>query len=385
MKVYRVGGSVRDELLGLPVIDRDFVVVGATPEEMMALGYQPVGRDFPVFLHPDTHEEYALARTERKSGRGHQGFLFHADPAVSLDDDLIRRDLTINAMARDDAGALIDPHGGQRDLAARTLRHVSPAFLEDPLRVLRVARFAARFGFDIAPETESMMRGIVSRGELADLSPERVWRELSLGLVARTPSRMLSTLRRCGALREIAPELDGLHSMPAGGVQPDLGVVTTIALDRAVLRATADGRPPSPAVQFGIAARHLSVPSAEALSARLKVGNDGRDAAINAARHADGVERSADLSAEEWLRLLGGLDVQRRPERLNALLAIVNAYAGEEEFELATKAIQRARDAARALSSVQYGDLTAEGGGNVADRARALRLRALEDWLRTSD
>ena len=146
MKVYRVGGSVRDELLSLPVIDRDFVVVGATPEEMMALGYQPVGRDFPVFLHPDTHEEYALARTERKSGRGHQGFLFHADPAVTLDDDLIRRDLTINAMARDDAGALIDPHGGQRDLAARTLRHVSPAFLEDPLRVLRVARFAARFG-----------------------------------------------------------------------------------------------------------------------------------------------------------------------------------------------------------------------------------------------
>ena len=180
MKVYRVGGSVRDELLGLPVIDRDFVVVGATPEEMMALGYQPVGRDFPVFLHPDTHEEYALARTERKSGRGHQGFLFHADPAVTLDDDLIRRDLTINAMARDDAGALIDPHGGQRDLAARTLRHVSPAFLEDPLRVLRVARFAARFGFDIALETESMMRGIVSRGELADLSPERVWREFSV-------------------------------------------------------------------------------------------------------------------------------------------------------------------------------------------------------------
>ena len=249
MKIYRVGGSVRDELLGLGAggaADRDYVVVGATPEMMIARGFKPVGRDFPVFLHPETHDEYALARTERKSGRGHQGFVFHADPGVTLEEDLARRDLTINAMARAEGpsaegscaegscaegscaegscaegscaeasstgdGVLIDPYGGRRDLESRTLRHVSPAFAEDPLRVLRVARFAARFDFDVAAETEALMRDIVDSGELAELSPERVWREFSLALVAPKPSRMLSVLRRCGALRAIAPEIGRAH------------------------------------------------------------------------------------------------------------------------------------------------------------------------------
>src|SRR4029453_12897540 len=190
MKVYEVGGAVRDELLGLPVKDRDYVVVGATPEDMLKLGYKPVGKDFPVFLHPDTHEEHALARTERKTARGYHGFEFHSAPDVTLEEDLARRDLTINAIARDEDGTLIDPFNGTEDLSAGILRHVSPAFAEDPVRILRVARFAARFGFDIAPETLELMRSMVSSGEVDALVPERVWQELARGLMTERPSRM---------------------------------------------------------------------------------------------------------------------------------------------------------------------------------------------------
>src|SRR5215510_11372537 len=197
MIIYRVGGSVRDELLGRPVADRDYVVVGATPEEMLAQGFRPVGREFPVFLHPETHEEYALARTERKRGRGHRGFTFYAAPDVTLEEDLARRDLTINAMARDAKGGLIDPYRGAADLERGLLRHVGPAFAEDPLRVLRVARFAARFGFDVAPETEALLEGIAASGELATLSPERVWQELSRALLEAQPSRFFMLLHRC--------------------------------------------------------------------------------------------------------------------------------------------------------------------------------------------
>ncbi len=210
VRIYRVGGSVRDEILGRAVADRDYVVVGATPELMLASGFRPVGRDFPVFLHPETQEEYALARTERKQGTGHRGFAFFASPEVTLEDDLLRRDLTINAMARDDRGALIDPHGGARDLAAGVLRHVSPAFAEDPLRVLRVARFAARLGFAIAPETMRLMRAIVDSGELATLAAERVWQELAKGLGESQPSRMIEALAACGALRALLPEIAAL-------------------------------------------------------------------------------------------------------------------------------------------------------------------------------
>jgi tRNA nucleotidyltransferase (CCA-adding enzyme) len=210
MEIYCVGGAVRDELLGLRVQDRDWVVVGASPEEMLRRGFKPVGRDFPVFLHPDTQEEYALARTERKHGRGYRGFEFFVSPDVTLDEDLARRDLTINAMARDEDGRLIDPFGGAADLRAGVLRHVSPAFVEDPLRVLRVARFAARFGFAVAPETARLMRVLVASGELAELAAERVWQELARGLMEPHPARLLAVLRECGALHELLPEVAAL-------------------------------------------------------------------------------------------------------------------------------------------------------------------------------
>ena len=234
MKVYRVGGSVRDELLGRTVADRDFVVVGATPEQMVAAGYRPVGSDFPVFLHPQTNDEYALARTERKSGRGYRGFVFHTTPDVTLEADLARRDLTINAIARDDDGRLIDPHGGVADLRAGILRHVSPAFAEDPLRVLRVARFAARFGFSVAPETEALMRQISAGGELSTLTAERVWQELAKALMEARPSLFFEVLRRCGALGQLLPEVDALFGVPQPPLhhpELDTGVHLMQALD----------------------------------------------------------------------------------------------------------------------------------------------------------
>lgn len=216
MKAYVVGGAVRDELLGLPVVDRDWVVVGATPEEMVAKGYRPVGRDFPVFLHPETREEYALARTERKSGRGYKGFTIYSAPEVTLEQDLARRDLTINAMARDTAGHLVDPFGGERDLRAGVLRHVSEAFAEDPVRILRVARFAARYGFRIAAETLALMRSMVEAGEVEFLVAERVWRELAKGLMEHEPQRMFEALERCGALSRLLPELGPTFAASAG-------------------------------------------------------------------------------------------------------------------------------------------------------------------------
>jgi tRNA nucleotidyltransferase (CCA-adding enzyme) len=214
MKIYAVGGAVRDRLLGREVADQDYVVVGATPEQMEQLGYRPVGKDFPVFLHPQTHEEYALARTERKTARGYKGFDVYAAPEVTLEQDLARRDLTINAIARDEQGNIIDPFHGVADLKAGILRHVSPAFIEDPVRVLRVARFAARFGFSVAPETLELMREMVRNGEVDHLVAERAWQEISRGLMEATPSRMFMTLRECGALARILPEVDALYGVP---------------------------------------------------------------------------------------------------------------------------------------------------------------------------
>src|SRR5436305_4678557 len=215
MKAYIVGGAVRDALLGVPVNDRDWVVVGATPDEMLAAGYKPVGQDFPVFLHPHTREESALARTERKTAPGYHGFLFHADPSVTLEEDLARRDLTINAMAQEADGRIVDPFGGQADLRDKVLRHVSPAFAEDPVRILRLARFAARYAdFRVAPETEALMRRMVDEGEVDALVPERVWQELSRGLMEARPSRMFEVLRGCGALARLLPEVDRLWGVP---------------------------------------------------------------------------------------------------------------------------------------------------------------------------
>jgi tRNA nucleotidyltransferase (CCA-adding enzyme) len=378
VKIYQVGGSVRDALLGLPVKDRDFVVVGATPEEMIDRGFKPVGREFPVFLHPDTHEEYALARTERKSGRGHQGFVFFASPEVPLEADLQRRDLTINAMARSEAGELIDPFHGQRDLAARTLRHVSSAFAEDPLRVLRVARFAARFDFTVADETLAMMRTLVESGEMRDLSPERVWRELSLGFVEVKPSRMLSVLRTCGALREIAPELDSLYRRDSGGAQPDLGVATAHALDvGAAIQARL-------IVQYAVASRHLTVDEAAALAKRLRAPIDCRDSAHNAVRFASMLERGRLLSANDWLTLLSGIDAMRRPGRLSWLSSVVRTYAVAENRSAAEiDAIESsAAGALLALKSIDYRVLGTGPAGDIQGRIHRARLAALEQWLK---
>ncbi|MGE5089646.1 MAG: multifunctional CCA tRNA nucleotidyl transferase/2'3'-cyclic phosphodiesterase/2'nucleotidase/phosphatase, partial [Candidatus Levyibacteriota bacterium] len=335
MRVYRVGGSVRDELLGRDAGDRDFVVVGATPEIMLAAGYTPVGRDFPVFLHPSTRDEYALARTERKSGRGYRGFNFHATPEVTLEEDLQRRDLTINAMARADDGTLIDPYGGEADLRAGVLRHVSPAFAEDPLRVLRVARFAARFAFRIAPSTMALMRSIVAAGELSTLAQERVWQELARGLCEAHPSRMLAALRRCKALRSLLPEVDALYE-PAGPGTRARGNAGK-RLERALDKAAAGGLPlaaryailaqrfhdaATPAHDAGAAAAaRIAVARADVMSRRLKVPVECKDAARLLARWLPALAGAQDLTPAQLLDLLSSVDALRRPARLDRLLA----------------------------------------------------------------
>ncbi len=338
VRTFRVGGSVRDELLGRPAGDRDWVVVGATPEILLASGFRPVGRDFPVFLHPETREEHALARTERKHGRGYRGFEFFASPEVTLEQDLARRDLTINAMARDERGELIDPYGGAGDLEARVLRHVSPAFAEDPLRVLRVARFAARFpDFVVAPETERLMRSLVDAGEIEELAHERVWQEVSRGLMEARPSRMLAVLRDCGALARVLPEVDALYGVPQPPLahpEIDAGVHVAQALDLAAARG--DGLPVRYAVlghDLGKAAtpretwpRHIGHEAIGArlvdrMSARLRVPADCRDIARLVARQHANVARALELRPSTLLDLLLAADAMRRPGRLDALRA----------------------------------------------------------------
>ncbi len=337
MKTYIVGGAVRDRLLGLPVADRDHVVVGATPDDMVALGYRPVGKDFPVFLHPQTHEEYALARTERKSGRGYKGFTVYAAPEVTLEEDLRRRDLTINAIAEDESGMLVDPYGGQRDLAARVFRHVSEAFAEDPLRILRVARFAARFDdFTVAPETNALMRKMVAEGEIDALVPERVWQELARGLMENRPSRMFHVLRDCGALARLFPEIDRLFGVP----QPpqyhpeiDTGVHVMLVVDWAARQGfslpvrfaalTHDlGKGTTPPelwpAHHGHEAR--SVELVRALSERIRVPIDCRELAVAVARDHGNVHRALELRPGTIVELLERVDAFRRPERFEAFL-----------------------------------------------------------------
>jgi len=337
MKIYQVGGSLRDELLGLPVADRDWVVVGATPQQMIEAGYRAVGRDFPVFLHPATHEEYALARTERKTAPGYHGFAFHAAPEVTLEQDLARRDLTINAIARDAGGALIDPFGGRRDLGERVLRHVSDAFAEDPVRILRLARFAARFtDFTVADETVALMRSMVAAGEADALVPERVWQELARGLMEARPSRMLDVLRDCGALERVLPELDRLWGVP----QPeqhhpevDTGAHLRLVIDAAAaLEAPLParwaallhdlGKGTTPAEQWPRHPGHeeRSVELARATCERLRVPNDCRDAALLAAREHGHIHRALDLDAAGLVRLLERCDALRRPRLFEQVL-----------------------------------------------------------------
>ncbi|HYR24358.1 MAG TPA: multifunctional CCA addition/repair protein, partial [Aquabacterium sp.] len=319
MQIYLVGGAVRDRLLGLTGSDRDWVVVGSTPEAMVTAGYRPVGKDFPVFLHPQTGEEYALARTERKSGHGYHGFQIYASPEVTLDEDLVRRDLTINAMAEDANGQVIDPHGGQRDLAARVLRHVSPAFAEDPVRILRLARFAARFhDFSVADETLALMRQMVDDGEVDHLVAERVWQELARGLMEARPSRMFEVLRACGALTRLLPEVDrlwGIPQRPEHHPEIDTGVHLMLVLDMAARLQTPLsvryaclghdlGKGTTPA---DILPRHLghegrSVSLLKGVNERLRVPTDCRELADVVAREHGNIHRSGELGPAAILR-----------------------------------------------------------------------------------
>ncbi|NSL56014.1 multifunctional CCA addition/repair protein [Uliginosibacterium aquaticum] len=348
---YIVGGAVRDRLLGLPVQDRDWVVVGATPEALVAAGYKPVGKDFPVFLHPHTHEEYALARTERKTAPGYKGFVFHTDADVTLEEDLIRRDLTINAIAQAADGSLIDPYGGQRDLAARVFRHVSPAFAEDPVRILRVARFAARLpDFTLAPETLSLMREMVAAGEVDHLVSERVWQELSRGLMYQHPARMLEVLRECGALARLLPELDALFGVP----QPeqyhpeiDTGRHLLLVIDQAAARNMSlpvrwaallhdlgKGCTPRENWPHHYGHEALGLPLVEAVCARLKVPVDCRELALLAAREHGNIHKIGEMRADTLTKLLERSDALRRPERFEGLLAVAACdFHGRTGFE----------------------------------------------------
>jgi tRNA nucleotidyltransferase (CCA-adding enzyme) len=377
MKTYVVGGAVRDALLNLPVSDRDHVVVGATPEEMVRAGYKPVGADFPVFLHPTTHEEYALARTERKTAPGYKGFVFHTSPDVTLEEDLRRRDLTINAMARDDAtGELIDPYGGQRDLAARVLRHVSEAFREDPVRILRIARFAARFdalGFTVAPETLALMREMVKAGEVDALVPERVWQEIARGLMERKPSRMFAVLDECGALERLLPEVrgntHGLNCVDAAAIceysQP--------ARYASLFLTHPDGHAANPDT-------HAAFDPASA-NKRLKTPNESADLARQASAWIWSLRQSETEDAAGLLATLDGTDALRRTPRFMELLNVAHANhlvlhgkgAAWTTQEWLTKALYR-------LQSIDYG-VIASRGGDIAANIRKAKLAALEQFL----
>jgi tRNA nucleotidyltransferase (CCA-adding enzyme) len=342
---YVVGGAVRDELLGLPVHDRDHVVVGATPEDMTRQGFRPVGKDFPVFLHPVTKEEYALARTERKSGRGYKGFQVHASPEVTLEEDLKRRDLTINAMARAGDGSLIDPFGGSKDLKAGILRHVSEAFAEDPVRILRVARFAARFGFKVAQETMALMREMVRSGETDHLVPERVWQEFSKGLGEKHPEAMFAVLKECGLYEKLLPELTELPSKLAGSVP----------------------------MRFALLMWPLTRQQISSLSERLRVPNDARDLAMATSASRNFLESAHTATAARLLELLTVGDAFRRPERFAELLQVAR---------LAAPGIDTAR-VERALRAVQEVDeeaiaKTASSTQKIPELIKQARVNAIE-------
>jgi tRNA nucleotidyltransferase (CCA-adding enzyme) len=386
MQTYMVGGAVRDALLGLPVNDRDWVVVGATPEEMVLAGYLPVGRDFPVFLHPQTREEYALARTERKTGRGYHGFAFHADPEVTLEEDLARRDLTINAMAQDETGAVIDPFHGREDLRRKVLRHVTEAFREDPVRILRLARFAARFAdFRVAPETLALMRGMVEAGEADALVPERVWQELSRGLMEDKPSRMLEVLRSCGALARLLPEVDALWGVPQRvGSQPaiDTGAHLLRVLDMcAQLQA-------SLAVRYACLVHDLGKATA-ALGQRLRVPTECNELADVVAREHGNVHRSAELDAAELVRLLERCDAFRKPQRFGDVLLACECDARGGGDVARRRYEPRARLAGALQAAQQVNTATiasaaqAQGlrGPQVGERIHAARVDAVQRWL----
>jgi tRNA nucleotidyltransferase (CCA-adding enzyme) len=400
MQVYLVGGAVRDALLGLPVKERDWVVVGSTRDELLRLKYREVGRDFPVFLHPDTHEEYALARLERKVSPGYRGFAVEFGPEVSLEEDLARRDLTINAIAQAEDGSLLDPYDGRRDLQARVLRHVSPAFIEDPVRILRVARFAARFsslGFHVAPETMALMRAMVERGEVNALVAERVWQETEKALHEPGAGMFFTVLRECGALKVIYPEIDALFGVP----QPerwhpeiDTGVHTLMVLDQAV-RLSSDvkvrfaalvhdlGKAATPPAEWPGHKGHeeRSVELIEALSERLRLPNEYRDLSVIVARYHGNVHRAFDLRPKTILGILEKTDALRRPERFaQALLACEADSRGRLGLEQVPypqrEYLQAARDAAAAIKPTPQ-DIAEHAGPQIAELLHTRRLEAI--------
>jgi tRNA nucleotidyltransferase (CCA-adding enzyme) len=399
-----VGGAVRDQLLGRPANDRDWVVLGSTPEEMTRRGFQPVGHDFPVFLHPKTREEYALARTERKSGRGHQGFAFHADPGVTLEDDLLRRDLTINALAQTADGVLVDPFNFKRDLDARILRHVSPAFKEDPLRVLRVARFAAQLateGFTLAPETRDLMQTMTAEGELEDLTAERVWQETQKALASSAPARYFDILRDVGALAVLFPEVDALFGVP----QPekyhpeiDSGIHTLQALTAAA-RMTKDvsirfavlchdlGKALTPPEEWP---RHIDheargVAPAAALSERLRVPKTIKELAILVTAQHGRVHKALEMRPATLVDLIESLDGLRRPERMEAVLLACHADArgrsGSEDCDYPQA--DRVRAAAELIRSVSPEAFVAQGlkGLEIKNALHQARVQLLAKQL----
>jgi tRNA nucleotidyltransferase (CCA-adding enzyme) len=404
IQVYVVGGAVRDRLLGLEVRDRDHVVVGATPEEMTALGFQPVGKDFPVFLHPRTHEEYALARTERKTARGYKGFQVYATPDVTLEEDLRRRDLTINAIAENAAGELFDPHNGRADLAARVFRHVSEAFAEDPVRILRVARFAARFSdFSIAPETLALMRQMTADGEVDALVPERVWQELARGLMETRPSRMFLLLRECGALAKLLPEVDALFGVPQNPKShPEIDTGDHVM--RVIDQAAAAGHPLP--VRYAALLHDLGkgltprenwpnhggheaagIDRVKQVSQRLRAPTDCTGLAQIVARWHGQAHNADTMGAAGLLDLLEQTDAFRRPERFGEFLQACEAdFHGRPGYEgrayPQTPRLQQALAAARRIDAGEVARQSAPA--DIPTAIHAARLQAIADALTES-
>lgn len=403
MHIYKVGGAVRDRLLGLPVSDIDWVVTGATAEQMTELGYRPVGMDFPVFLHPHTQQEYALARTERKSGRGYGGFVFHASPDVTLEQDLVRRDLTINAMAEDDQGILTDPYHGQRDLEQRILRHVSPAFAEDPLRVLRVARFAARYadlGFKVADETLALMRQLSESGELQALTPERSWKEISRALLETQPQVFIQVLRDCGALQQLLPEVDALFGVPqpaAHHPEIDSGVHTLSVLQQAarfaqpltvrwacLLHDLGKGTTPASEWPRHIAHEHRGLKLIAAVNQRFKVPRDCAELALLVGQYHTHGHRALELKPSTLLDLLQSFDVYRRPQRFEEFVACCEMDA-RGRLGLEDRAYPQAdylRAAAQAAREVAVQPLLEQGfkGPELGEALKRERLKVLTEY-----
>ncbi|WP_295626796.1 multifunctional CCA addition/repair protein [uncultured Nitrosomonas sp.] len=385
MKTYLVGGSVRDELLGLPVEDHDYVVVGASPEEMERLGYRPVGKDFPVFLHPQTNEQYALARTERKISLGYKGFEVFTSPQVTLQEDLARRDLTINSIAKDTDGNIIDPFNGVADLEAGILRHISPAFAEDPVRILRAARFAARFGFRIAPETMMLMNNMVHNGEVDALVPERVWQELARGLMERNPSRMFYILKECGALARIIPEVNVLFGVPQpvhAHPEIDTGVHIMMVIDYAAAQnyslpvrfaaLTHDlGKGTTSPVEWP---RHIghearSIELTKNLCERIRVPKESRDLALLVARYHGDVHRAEELKPSTMANMLQAVDAYRKPGRFEEFLqACACDFHGRPGYTIRPYVqADRFRKAYLAAKKVDAGAIAAELRQNLPE------------------